>query len=216
LAVPESSRALDCRRIVVYAVHHCSKRRDRRSRLYEDRFMRSTLGYHIVISGYGLWLPGDDRGSWSAAWDEQIGFVEPHMLHPGDPVRLRMSEERMKGPPVRLTGEMIGVVSRTLANCAAQSDWNIIAASIEATHAHLLLTYTLRNIDNTIKWIKDQATKAVHRETPHRGPIWCKGKWRSFIFDTDALGQAMRYIEQHNVRRGVGPRPYAFLAPFEP
>jgi len=49
--------------------------------------MPRTLGYHYVKSGYGLWLPGDDRGSWSQACDEQIGFTEPHTLNPGDPVR---------------------------------------------------------------------------------------------------------------------------------
>jgi hypothetical protein len=178
--------------------------------------MRSTLGYHIVVSGYGLWLPGDDRGSWSAAWDDQIGFVEPHTLHPGDPVRLRMSQERMQSPTVRLTAKMIGVVLRALGDCVAQSDWSAIAASVEATHAHLLLTYTRRNIDNTIKWIKDQTTKAIHRDTPHQGPVWCKGKWRSFLFDVDVLEQATTYIEQHNIRRGVGPRPYAFITPFDP
>jgi REP element-mobilizing transposase RayT len=178
--------------------------------------MPATLGYHIVISGYGLWLPGDDRGSWSAAWDDEIGLVQPHTLHAGDPVRLRMSQERINGAPIRLTGEMIGVVQHTLAHCAAQSDWNVVAASIEPTHTHLLLTYTSQSIDNTIKWIKDQTTKAVHQDTPHRGPVWCKGKWRSFIFDVDALERAMRYIQQHNVRRGLDPRPYAFLTPFQP
>jgi hypothetical protein len=65
--------------------------------------MANTLGYHYVKSCYGLWLPGDDRGSWSEAWDEQIGFVEPHTLHAGDPVRHRMAEERMRYAVVRLS-----------------------------------------------------------------------------------------------------------------
>ncbi len=138
--------------------------------------MPSTIGFHIVVSGYGLWLPGDERGSWSAAWDEQIGLVEPHTLHPGDPVRVRMSLERMKHPPVRLDGTMIGLVVETLAGCAAESDWTVAAASVESTHTHLLLTYTSREIDNTVKWIKDRATKAIHRGTPHQGPVWCKGR----------------------------------------
>ena len=45
----------------------------------------NTLGYHWVKSCFGLWLPGDDRGHWSEAWDDQIGFIEPHTLHDGDP-----------------------------------------------------------------------------------------------------------------------------------
>ena len=61
---------------------------------------------HVVISGYGLWLPGDGRGHWSEAWDDELGFIEPHTLHAGDPVRLRMAEERRKHTPVRLDEAM--------------------------------------------------------------------------------------------------------------
>lgn len=173
--------------------------------------MARTIGYHVVISGYGLWLPGDERGSWSAAWDAQIGLTEPHTLHPGDPVRLRMSQERIKHAPARLTPPMIAAVVNTLGNCATQSDWSIAAASVESTHTHLLLTYTGRDVDNTVKWIKDQVTKAIHRHTRHTGPVWCRGKWRTFIFDDDVWQAARTYIERHNLRRGVGHRPYPFI-----
>ncbi len=173
--------------------------------------MRQTIGYHIVIAGYGLWLPGDTRGSWSTTWDEQLGLIEPHTLHPGDPVRLRMSQERTKHPPVQLSPTMIDVFIETLTNCITQSDWSITAASVESTRSHHLLTYTERHIDNTVKWIKDRATKAIHRGTLHQGPVWCKGKWCTFIFDVDAWERALTYIEEHNIRRGLGPRPYAFI-----
>ncbi len=174
--------------------------------------MGITSGFHIVISGYGLWLPGDQRGHWSDAWDEQVGFLDPHMLHPGDPVRLRMAEERLKHVPVRFSPTMINVVVATLQRCCDASDWSIAAASIEATHTHLLITPTWRDIDNTVKWLKDQCTKAIHRETPHDGPVWCKGNWRSFIFESAVWEATRLYIERHNVRRGVGTRPYDFLA----
>jgi REP element-mobilizing transposase RayT len=173
--------------------------------------MGRTIGYHIVVSGYGLWLPGDDRGHWSDTWDDQIGFHEPHMLHHGDPIRRRMAQERMKHPPVRLSREMQDCVANTIEACRAASDWHVAAASIEATHTHLLLTYTERDIDITVKWLKDQITKAIHRETPHAGPVWCKGSWRSFIYDDSMWNNTQCYIERHNERRGVGPRPYTFL-----
>ncbi len=170
-----------------------------------------TIGYHIVISGYGLWLPGEERGSWSEAWDAQIGYLEPHQLHQSDPTRLRMSQERMKYDPVRLTREMMFAAELQLVQCVAKSDWDIVAASIEPTHVHLQLTYTPRDIDNTVKWIKDQATKAIHRTTPHKEPVWCKGHWRGFIYDDATWLAVTRYIESHNERRVGNPRPYAFL-----
>ena len=111
--------------------------------------MPRTLGYHIVISGYGLWLPGDERGHWSEAWDEQLGYVEPHTLHAGDAVRLRMAQERQQHPAVRLDTAMQAIVMESIARCQTESDWHVQAAAIEATHTHLLLTYTERNVDNT-------------------------------------------------------------------
>jgi REP element-mobilizing transposase RayT len=173
--------------------------------------MPRTLGYHIVISGYGLWLPGDDRGHWSEAWDEELGYIEPHQLHQGDPVRLRMAQERQTHPATRLNDAMQNVVASTIETCAEQSDWRIAVASIESTHTHLLLTYTERDIDIVIKWLKDQTTKAIHCQTSHAGPVWCKGRWRSFLFELDVWENTQRYIERHNERRGVGARPYEFI-----
>ena len=175
------------------------------------RCMARTLGYHVVVSGYGLWLPGDARGHWSEAWDAELGLIEPHTLHPGDPIRRRIAVERQTHPAVRLNQAMQAVVVATLGRAAAESDWHVTAASVEATHTHLLLTYCTRAIDNTIKWLKDQTTKAIHRETPHQGPVWCKGKWRTFIYDQPLWDNTRRYIERHNERRGVGPRPYPFI-----
>ena len=170
-----------------------------------------TLGYHIVKSGYGLWLPGDARGSWSEAWDDELGYIEPHTLHGGDPVRLRMAEERMKRPPVLLTDEMLQAVVDQIGRCAADSPWSIVAASVERTHTHLQMTYSGLDVYNTVKWIGDQTTKAVHRLTPHAGPIWCKGSWISFVFDEPRWKNVKAYIERHNIRRGVGPQPYPFV-----
>ncbi|NNM87324.1 MAG: hypothetical protein HKL95_02265 [Phycisphaerae bacterium] len=170
-----------------------------------------TIGYHIVKSAYGLWLPGDDRGSWSATWDAEIGLTEPHTLHPGDPVRLRMSAERMKHPPVRWTDVALACMENTLAPCGAESDWRIAAASLEPTHVHLILTYTVRDIDNTCKWLADQCTKAIRKDGGYSGPVWAKGSWRGFIFEPQAWDSAIQYVQRHNIRRGVGPRPYKFF-----
>jgi hypothetical protein len=136
--------------------------------------MHRTLGDHVVVSGYGLWLPGDSRGHWSEDWDAQLGLIEPHALHAGDPVRLRIARERMKHSPVRLSLGMAAAVVGAIGRCAAESDWTIAAASIESTHTHLLLSYSPRDLDVTIKWVKDQATKTVHAKTSHAGPDWCK------------------------------------------
>jgi hypothetical protein len=175
--------------------------------------MANTLGYHYVKSCYGLWLPGDDRGSWSETWEEQIGFTEPHVLHPGDPVRRRMAEERMRHPPVRLSREMVDAVVAAIARCMADSAGGlaIVAAAIESTHMHALIPYSGGDIDKTAKWPGAPTTQAVHAKTTHSGPVWCKGKWCSYVFDQSRWDNAVQYSERHNMRHGRTARPYSFL-----
>jgi len=180
--------------------------------------MVNTIGYHYVKSTYGQWLPGDERGHWSTAWDEKIGFIEPHMLHEGDPVRQRMAEERMRHPPVRLSAAMIDAVATALRECAAKSHGGLElhAVSIVPTHVHLLIPYSGCDIDKSGKWLADQTTKAVHRYTDHGGPVWCKGKWRTFVFDRSHWENARQYIERHNIRNGLPRRPYSFITEGDP
>ena len=82
-----------------------------------------------------------------------------------------------------------------------------MAATIEPTHMHLLLPNTGRDIDNTAKWIADQTTKAVHRETKHAGPVWTKNNWCDHIDDEQHWENAILYIDDHNIRAGRGSRP---------
>ena len=160
--------------------------------------MPRTIGYHYVRVGYGLWMPGDPRGSWSEAWDEQIGFTEPHTLHPGDPARLRMAEERQKHPAVRWSADVQQVIRATVEQCAAASPWNVAAFGIKDTHLHVALTYTTTDIDGTTKWLGQQMTKAVHQQTAHRGPVFAKNHWIEFIYEPGHWDRLLPYIEDHN------------------
>lgn len=159
--------------------------------------MPETLGIHLVKSAYGLWLPGDERGHWSPAWDEKIGHTQPHMLHPGDPVRQRMSAERMQHPPVRWPPRIIQSITTTLRRCANESPWDLAALAVEPTHLHALLTYAPLNFDRTAKWLAQQMTKAVHTDTDHPGPVFAKNKWATFIFDQPHWDNTARYIQRH-------------------
>ena len=90
--------------------------------------MVQATGCHAVKSGYGQWLPGDDRGSWSQAWDEQIGYLEPHTLHAGDSVRKRMAQERMNHPAVRLTDAMLEAIEDAIGSCVATANGGLSIA----------------------------------------------------------------------------------------
>jgi hypothetical protein len=165
--------------------------------------MSETIGYHVVKTTYGTWLPGDVRGFW-----------EGHKFHDaGDTRREEKSRGRMNEPATVLSPEMTAAVAIGIGNCILRSHGGlkVMAAAIEPTHMHLLIPYSGRDIEITAKWLADQTTKAVHRETPHQGPVWSKNNWIRHIFAIENWENALLYIDDHNVRAGRGSRPYSFL-----
>jgi hypothetical protein len=124
-----------------------------------------------------------------------------------------MAEERMTHPPVKLDEDMIRAVATAIGECVKVSDGGlkIAAASVVFSHMHLLIPYNIRDIDKTAKWLADQTTKAVHRHTAHSGPVWGKGKWRSYVFDEGHWQNTIQYIEKHNLRHHRAAKPYSFI-----
>lgn len=169
--------------------------------------MPDTLGYHVVKTTYGTWLPGDVRGFW-----EDHRFSES-----GDIGRQERARGKMIERPTILSPAMISAVISAIYNCVARSRGGLVimAAAIEPTHLHLLIPYSTRDIKITAKWLADQTTKAVHRQTPHAGQVWTKNCWIRRIFAPENWENALQYIDEHNVRGGRGLRPYPFLCEIE-
>jgi len=121
----------------------------------------------------------------------------------------------MKHPATRFDGPMMKAITIALRRCVDESDWQLAAMALEPTHAHLLITHCNRPIENTVKWIKQRTTRAVHEATSHAGPVWCVGSWRVFVFAATQWNSTVRYIQRHNERRGLPSSPHDFVTPLE-
>ena len=156
-----------------------------------------TIGYHIVKTAYGRWLPGDERGHCSSVWDEQIGQVTPRGFQQGHPALEQYARSRMAHPPVTISKPIHKAIEQSLRECEKVSAWSISALAIEPTHMHLLVFGLACNPDSLCKWLAQQTTKHVHAVTSHVGPVWAKGKWCAHIQSEEHWLVAMEYINRH-------------------
>src|ERR1051325_6061084 len=89
------------------------------------------LGYHVIFSAYGFWLPNDPRGSWSdfvGAWElfrygSATKTTERRSLaHREHDHALRgTAKSALKYPPVQFTGLQARAVARGFARYVDRS-----------------------------------------------------------------------------------------------
>lgn len=110
------------------------------------------VGYHLIFSAYGFWLPNDPRGSWSefvGAWDlfraggkatkEKVTERRSYARNPHDRVKRLATKEQLLRPPVVFTGVQARAVGRGFAEYVKKSGLKVWACAIMPDHVHLVV-----------------------------------------------------------------------------
>ena len=159
--------------------------------------MRPTLGILITATTYGTWLRGDRRG-----WIDDGRLMPPCSgLEAAD--RLRM-----KHPPFLFASDRLGDVGRLMGqSLAARLAAPIHALHVGSWHFHLVVGVQPADLPAVVKCAKDAVRFGLR---PSR-PIWTGGYDKRYCFDEASLERRIRYVERHNERAGLPPRPWPFI-----
>ena len=179
------------------------------------------LGFHFIFSAYGFWLPNDPRGSWS---DTVRNFdllrfgpttktdTTRSLAHRPHDYKLRLAAKRaLRYPPVQFTGEQARAIAGGFAEASIECDYTVHALAVLPDHAHLVMRYCSRHIDEIAAHLKAKATMILSREGLHpmarfvssngRKPSpWARNHWCPFI---DSVSQMKL---RSNMWRTIPPR----------
>src|SRR5581483_8430915 len=128
------------------------------------------VGYHVIWSAYGFWLPNDPRGSWSefvGAWELfraggratttdarcSVARRPPHRE------KRLATKTALKRPPVRFTGVQARAVGRGFAGYVAGSGLPVWACAILPDHVHLVTGRFRLDIEPVVIQLKQAATE---------------------------------------------------------
>ncbi len=194
------------------------------------------LGYHVVITGYGFWLPNDPRGSWSEfvrSW-ELLRFGKATKVDtrrsvasvPDDQIARRAAKRTLKYPPVRFCGVQARAIGRGFADFVEQSRITVWACVILPEHAHLVIARHDYPVERVVNLLKGQSTRRLIQESLHpfvahptptgRPPkMWGRGHWKVYL-DSDAdIRRAIRYVRDNSAKEGKRPQRWSFVTPFD-
>lgn len=194
------------------------------------------LGWHLIFSTYGFWLPNDPRGSGSTRVRAQHVYeaggeaTKVHTTHsvanrPHD-VRLRkLAKEALKRPAVELTGLQARAVARGIGAVCPKVELVVHACAIMPDHVHVVVARHELDGDEIMACLKRAGTRGMNNEGLHplqnharaNGRLlspWAGGGWKVMLFTPEQMRAAIRYVEQNPIRAGFKPQRWSFVAPF--
>ena len=113
--------------------------------------MGKTLAIHWIATTRGTWLHGDSRGSWRHG--RLIG---------ADFALEADAQARLNGTDKRLDESTRPIVAAAIGEALTQHRQRAFAATVQATHVHVVLAPIQEEIRNVIARLKRRATMAVN------------------------------------------------------
>ena len=129
------------------------------------------IGFHVIFSTYGFWLPNDPRGSWSdfvGAW-ELVRFGKATKVSTTRSVARVKHDRRLRDeakaaleyPPVQFTGRQALAVGQGFALAAKEGGYPVRACAILPEHVHVVLGIHARSIGRIVGHLKARATQRL-------------------------------------------------------
>lgn len=189
--------------------------------------MGRTLAIHwAAATTHGTWLHGDARGSW----------CNGQLIGP-DPYLEADTRAALRGDAVLLNAAERRLVADEFGEIVRDKHHRVFAATIQATHVHLVFGPLNEDIKTAIARFKYRSAAAVlarrresrtaetadlySRAVSARRPsiqsvpksLWTAGKFPVFIFNEQHLVNAIEYVRDHNRRVGMAADPFDWIDP---
>jgi len=196
------------------------------------------VGYHVIFSAYGFWLPNDPRGSWSdfvGAWDLFLAGGKAtktdetrsvaHRSH--DRSRRLAAKAELANPAVKFNGIQARAIGNGFSEYVAKSGLSVWACSILPEHVHLVTGRFRFKIEHVVIQLKGAATEKLleaglhpfrHLVAPEQRPpkCWSRGEWSVFLEEPADITRSIRYVEENPVKDGKPRQSWSFVTPYQP
>ena len=153
--------------------------------------------YHVNGNTYGTWLRGDARG-WRTRHHRE--HVEGDYKNPPASgtfeETLERSKRLMSKPPVRLSAPQRAVAGRAMVEKLAELGIEVIAASVDAVHFHVLARFRDGEVRPRVARAKKHASHELTK-VGLPGQVWAKRSRALPITDRAHQVNTFGYILEH-------------------
>ncbi len=184
------------------------------------------VGYHLIWTAYGWWLPNDPRGS--SSHEIRVERIEKlGTLHHGRKLIQPLSSElrefyRRAGDVLRhelltFDDNSIQVIADSIGKVICERKYTCYACAIMPDHVHLLIR---RHRDKSEQMIehcqnksRDEIVKFSHRPIGH--PVWGGPGWKVFLNTRADMERVVRYVFNNPIKARRPAQNWNFVRQYD-
>jgi len=182
------------------------------------------IAHHLILTGYGHWLPNDPRGSLSP--EIKAGKLFPlGDVHLGrkmpQPLRENVRQFARRAAP-KLEHEVLWfdvanrqAIAGTFSDVFDSEGYTCFACAILSNHAHLVIRKHRDRAEMMIRKLKDKSAERlrVDLQMPMH-PIWSGNPFKRFIFTPEQLRETIKYVKANPMKSGLSAQNFDFVKPY--
>lgn len=184
------------------------------------------IGYHLVWTGYGWWLPNDPRGSMSSCIKCDL-TADLGELHYGrkrvQPASREIREfyeaavPKMQFAQISFTAHDIEQITLAFGREMEAQHYTCYACAIMPDHVHVLIRKHKHQAEEMILNLQRESHLTL-RESGRfdwEHPIWGGPGWKVFLDSPEDIRRTIRYVEQNPVKIGLPIQRWGFVKEYD-
>ena len=184
------------------------------------------IAHHLILSGYGHWLPNDPRGSGSEEIrEEKLSDLGP--IHHGrkqiqPPHRELKQFYRDANPlldfePIWFADAKRQAIADAFAQVVENERYTVWACAVLSNHAHLCIR---RHRDDAVTmWnaFAESSRAALGRfeDLADEHPLWSNRPYKVFLDSPEDVRRVVSYIQRNPTREKLLPQTWSFIQPYD-
>jgi REP element-mobilizing transposase RayT len=194
----------------------------------------AVMGYHVVFTTYGFWLPNDPRGSGS----EFVGSEALQEYGPATKVKTRRSvasaphdrklrleaKKALLYAEVKFTGRQALSVAKGFRDVIQKARCEVYACVVLPGHVHLVVGKLRYPVERFVNRLKGGATRQLIADGVHplldraksgKVPtVWGRGLRKVYLNSETEVRQRIKYVEDNPLKEGKPRQRWSFVVPF--
>ena len=184
------------------------------------------VGYHLIWTIYGSWLPNDPRGSTSheIRCAEIVGLGDLHYgrkrVQPaGENIRKFYEAARtiLKHELLKFSSDEVGRLGAEFAKVVQQRGYTCYACAIMPDHVHLLIRKHRDKAEQMIASFQDSSRDELIANgiRPAGHPVWGGPGWKVYLESREDFQRVAKYIEENTVKARLPRQYWDFVTPYD-